>query len=97
RRSFRLSLGSRTQTGIARQGGRKMNSLFVDEVTKAKSQVTGSMPADRAVARVNALDWQEIGDRTLSGQTGFPVIRAKLNSSALFGHCVLYSGYRVFK
>jgi hypothetical protein len=74
-----------------------MNSLFVDEVTKAKSQVTGSMPADRAVARVNALDWQEIGDRTLSGQTGFPVIRAKLNSSALFGHCVLYSGYRVFK
>jgi len=39
-----------------------MNSLFVDEVTKAKSQVTGSIPADRAVARVNALDWQEIGD-----------------------------------
>jgi len=34
-----------------------MNSLFVDEATKAKSQVTGSIPADRAVARVNALDW----------------------------------------
>jgi hypothetical protein len=27
-----------------------MNSLFVDAVTKAKSQVTGFIPADRAVA-----------------------------------------------
>jgi hypothetical protein len=39
-----------------------MNTFFVDAVTKAKSQVTGTIPADRAVARVNALDWQEIGN-----------------------------------
>ena len=34
-----------------------MNALFVDAVTEAKSQVTGSIPADRAVARINTLDW----------------------------------------
>jgi len=56
-----------------------MNSLFVDEVTKAKSQVTGSIPADRAVARVNALDWQEIGDNL--DQPGSALIQHVLSAT----------------
>jgi hypothetical protein len=39
-----------------------MNILFADDVTKTKSGVSGSIRADKAVARVNALDWQQIGD-----------------------------------
>src|SRR5271154_5661278 len=36
-----------------------MNTLSAEQVTTAKSDVTGSS-ADEAVARVNALDWRQI-------------------------------------
>ncbi|SRR5258707_681776 len=70
-----------------------MNALFVDAVTKAKSQVTGSIPADRAVARVNALDWQEIGDNL--DQQGSALIQHVLSATnaRLSPHCTLKNLY----
>jgi uncharacterized protein len=38
-----------------------MNTLFTDEAATTKGELTGSISADEAVARVNALDWQQIG------------------------------------
>jgi uncharacterized protein len=37
-----------------------MNTLSVEQVTTAKNDITGSISADEAVARVNAFDWQQI-------------------------------------
>jgi len=72
-----------------------MNSLFVDEVTKAKSQVTGSIPADRAVARVNALDWQEIGDNL--DQQGSALIQHVLSAAECEALAALYSEESIFR
>ena len=38
-----------------------MNTLFVDEVQLAKGTSEGSIPFERAIARVNALDWRQVG------------------------------------
>jgi hypothetical protein len=38
-----------------------MNTLFADEVKLAKGTSAGSIPFEAAVARVNALDWRQIG------------------------------------
>ena len=72
-----------------------MNSLFIDEVTKAKSQVTGSIPADRAVARVNALDWQEIGDNL--DQQGSALIQHVLSATECDALAALYSEESIFR
>src|SRR6201993_132042 len=72
-----------------------MNALFVDAVTKAKSQVTGSIPADRAAARVNALDWQEIGDNL--DQHGGALIQGVLSPAECEALAALYSGESIFR
>jgi len=72
-----------------------MNALFVDAVTKAKSQVTGSIPADRAVARVNALDWQEIGDNL--DQQGSALIQHVLSATECEALAALYSEESIFR
>src|SRR6201987_2902566 len=72
-----------------------MNSLFVDGATKAKSQVTGSIPADRAVARVNALDWQEIGDNL--DQQGSALIQHVLSAAECEALAALYSEESIFR
>src|SRR6201988_572063 len=72
-----------------------MNALFVDAVTKAKSQVTGSIPADRAVARVNALDWQEIGDKL--DQQGSALIQDVLSPAECEALVALYSEESIFR
>jgi uncharacterized protein len=38
-----------------------MNTLFAEKAATTKSELTGSISADEAVTRVNALDWQQIG------------------------------------
>jgi len=72
-----------------------MNALFVDAVTNAKSRVTGSIPADRAVARVNALDWQEIGDNL--DQHGSALIQDVLSPDECEALASLYSEESIFR
>ena len=72
-----------------------MNALFVDAVTKAKSQVTGSIPADRVVTRVNALDWQEIGDNL--DQQGTALIQDVLSPAERAALAALYSEESIFR
>src|ERR1700739_4816941 len=72
-----------------------MNTLFVNAVTKAKSQVAGSIPADRAAARVNALDWQEIGDNL--DQHGSALIPDVLSSAACEALGALYVEEYLFR
>jgi uncharacterized protein len=38
-----------------------MNTLLAEEVTTTKNELSGSISIDRAVARVNAFDWPQIG------------------------------------
>jgi hypothetical protein len=38
-----------------------MNTLFEEEVRPTKSQLTGSVSADKAVACLNAHDWEQVG------------------------------------
>jgi uncharacterized protein len=72
-----------------------MNALFVDAVTKAKSQVTGSIQADRAAARVNALDWQEIGDNL--DQHGSALIQDVLSPAECEALAALYAEESMFR
>jgi hypothetical protein len=72
-----------------------MNSLFIDEVTKAKSQVTGSIPADRAVARINTLDWQEIEDNL--DQQGSALIQDVLSPAECEALAGLYPEASIFR
>jgi hypothetical protein len=72
-----------------------MNALFVDAVIKTKSRVTGSIPADRAVARVNALDWQEIGDKL--DQQGTALIQDVLSPAECETLAALYSLESIFR
>jgi len=72
-----------------------MNTLFVNAVTKPKSQFTGSIPADRAVARVNALDWQEIGDNL--DQHGSALIQDVLSPAECEALAALYPEESIFR
>jgi len=72
-----------------------MNTLFVDGATKAKRQVTGAISADRAVARVNALDWQEIEDNL--GQQGSALIQGVLSPAECEALAALYSEESIFR
>jgi hypothetical protein len=72
-----------------------MNALFVDPVTKPKSQVTGSIPADRAVARVGALDWQEIEDNL--DQQGSALIQDVLSPAECKALAALYPEESIFR
>jgi hypothetical protein len=38
-----------------------MNTLFLDEVQLAKGTSVGSIPLEKAIARVNAFDWRQVG------------------------------------
>jgi hypothetical protein len=72
-----------------------MNTLFVDGATKAKRQVTGAISADRAVARVNALDWQEIEDNL--DQQGSALIQDVLSADECEALAALYSEESIFR
>lgn len=72
-----------------------MNALFVDAVIEAKSQVTSSIPADRALARVNALDWQEIGDNL--DQQGSALIQDVLSPAECEALAALYPEESIFR
>jgi hypothetical protein len=72
-----------------------MNPLFADEVTTMKSQGAGFIPADKAVARVNALDWQQIG-KDLDEQ-GSTLIKGVLSPDQCQALAALYSEEPIFR
>ena len=72
-----------------------MNTLFADQVTKTKSEVTASIPADKAVARVNALDWQQIGDNL--DQQGSALLQGVLSLDECQALAALYPEESIFR
>src|SRR5258708_38660743 len=72
-----------------------MNTLFVEEVTMTKNKVTGSIFADKAVARVNALDWQQIG-KNLDEQ-GSALLQGILSSNECQTLAALYPEESIFR
>jgi hypothetical protein len=72
-----------------------MNTLFVEEATMTKNKVTGSIFADKAVARVNALDWQQIG-KNLDEQ-GSALFQGILSSNECQTLAALYPEESIFR
>jgi hypothetical protein len=72
-----------------------MNTLFAEEVTTTKIEATGSISADQAVARVNALDWQQIG-RNLDEQ-GSALLQGVLSPDECRALATLYSEEAIFR
>src|SRR5260370_11977352 len=72
-----------------------MNTLFVDESVTTNSQVTGSISADKAVTRVNALDWQQIG-KNLDDQ-GNALLHGVLSPDVCQAIAALYPQVSIFR
>jgi hypothetical protein len=72
-----------------------MNTLYAGEVTATKSEVTSSITADEAVARVDALDWQQIWtDLDEQGNALLPGVLSAPECGAL---AALYSSESIFR
>jgi uncharacterized protein len=72
-----------------------MNTLFADEVTTTKNDITGSLPPDPAVARVNALDWQQVG-KNLDEQ-GSALLQSVLSPDECQALAALYPTETIFR
>src|SRR6266481_4722474 len=72
-----------------------MNTLFADEIVTTNSQITGSISADNAVARVNALDWQQIG-KNLDEQ-GSALLQGVLSPDECQALAALYPQESIFR
>ena len=72
-----------------------MNGLFAEEVTTTKSEVLGYISADKAVARVNALDWQQIG-KNLDEQ-GSALLQGVLSPDECQALAALYPEESIFR
>src|SRR6267378_1497400 len=72
-----------------------MITLFVEEAKMTKNRVTGSIFADKAVARVNALDWQQIG-KNLDEQ-GSALLQGILSSNECRTLAALYPEESTFR
>jgi hypothetical protein len=71
-----------------------MNTLFV-EVTTTESKVPGPTSADRAVARVNALDWQQI-EKNLDEQ-GNALLQGVLSPDECRALAAMYHDESIFR
>jgi hypothetical protein len=73
-----------------------MNTLCPDKVRKTKGEATtGSIPAEKAVARVNALDWQQIADNL--DQQGSALLQSVLSPDECQALAALYSHESIFR
>jgi hypothetical protein len=73
-----------------------MNTLCPDKVRKTKSKaITASIPAEKAVARVNALDWQQIADNL--DQHGSALLQSVLSPDECQALAALYSDESIFR
>jgi uncharacterized protein len=72
-----------------------MNTLFAEKAATTKSELTGSISADEAVARVNALDWQQIG-KNLDEQ-GSALFQGVLSARECESLAALYPRESIFR
>jgi uncharacterized protein len=72
-----------------------MNTLFTDEAATTKSELTGSISADEAVSRINALDWQQMG-RNLDEQ-GSALLQGVLSARECESLAALYPRESIFR
>jgi uncharacterized protein len=72
-----------------------MNTLFAEKAATTKSELTGSISADEAVSRVNALDWQQIG-RNLDEQ-GSALLQGVLSARECESLAALYPRESIFR
>jgi hypothetical protein len=72
-----------------------MNTLFTDEAATAKSELTGSISADEAVSRVNALDWQQIGGNL--DEQGSALLQGVLSARECESLAALYPRESIFR
>jgi len=72
-----------------------MNTLSADEAATTKSELTGSISADEAVSRVNALDWRQIG-RNLDEQ-GSALLQGVLSARECESLAALYPRESIFR
>jgi uncharacterized protein len=72
-----------------------MNTLFADEVQVAKETSAGSIPFEGAVARVNELDWRQIG-KDLDEQ-GSALLQGVLSADECKAIASLYPEESIFR
>jgi hypothetical protein len=72
-----------------------MNTVFTDEAATTKSELSDSISADEAVARVNALDWQQI-ERDLDEQ-GSALLQGVLSAHECESLAALYPSESIFR
>jgi hypothetical protein len=72
-----------------------MNTLVAGEVVTMKSEVTSSISVDEAVARVNALDWQQI-EKELDEQ-GSALLPGVLSAQDCRALAALYAKESIFR
>jgi len=72
-----------------------MNTFFADKTTRTNSEPTGSIPADPAVARVGALDWQQIGVQL--DEQGSALLKGVLSSDECQALAARYSEESIFR
>ncbi len=72
-----------------------MNTLLAEKAATTKSELTGSISADEAVSRVNALDWQQIG-RNLDEQ-GSALLQGVLSARECESLAALYPRESIFR
>ena len=72
-----------------------MNTLFLDEVQLAKGTSVGSIPLEKAIARVNAFDWRQVG-KDLDEQ-GSALLRSVLTADECKAVASLYPEESIFR
>jgi uncharacterized protein len=72
-----------------------MNTLLAEEVTTTKNELSGSISTDRAVARVNALDWPQVGNE-LDDQ-GSALLPGVLSAQECQALAALYEEESIFR
>ena len=72
-----------------------MNTLLAEKAATTESELTGSISADEAVARVNALDWQQIG-KNLDEQ-GSALLQGVLSARECESLAALYPRESIFR
>src|SRR6202453_3135191 len=72
-----------------------MNTLLAEKAATTESELTGSISADEAVSRVNALDWRQIG-RNLDEQ-GSALLQGVLSARECESLAALYPRESIFR
>ncbi len=72
-----------------------MNTLFTDEAATTKGELTGSISADEAVSRVNALDWQQVGNNL--DEQGSALLQGILSARECEALAALYPSESIFR